>query len=973
MLVWGYMGERMNGRAPYARRTQGSGQRGHAPTPSFHETEYRLRQSRQDREKTFALWKPREREAVAEEHLGLGNRELPAFNHKFELVANIEAHKAVIVGGETGSGKSTQLPQYLYEAGYDMTIMLVPRRVIADGLGDRIRAELAGQIEGLDVGETVGIIHGERVERHGNNKIMVMTPNTFIKMEKELRELYGDKKLAIIADEIHEANLFTEIAVGVAALSVRDQENWRLVAASATHNTKTLQAPFSKLNDGYVPSVEIKGRPFNVELREEPALNPMQAYARDSFNYEEGVVAHEKTMIFTSGKKEIQYIIDGTRRELEKLEKGSSNRVIFRVLHGELTETELSHINDPIPEGYRLVVVSSPAGMSGITIPGVTYVATDGTINRSELDDDKASGLMRRQLSKAGITQQIGRAGRDVAGGIGVLCAPVIVKNPKKGAKEKPTKTCDENDEPKGIVFTPFTKRIEHEPPEIYSTNLSRVVLSVSSLGYNFAELNEYIPHPVQEPNIISAEKALKRLGALDANGVVTKMGKGMDRYPVTPELARGLYEAEGHHIAQHMARAAFIAAAIDVGGLQDHQATEEAKKMRRQIIRSTSSDDFIVQLDLMTKLYERTSEGDTGYAFVERHGLHPKRVERVRKTTRKIFAVMGLRTENTIVTAPITDEEQLLRDDFTSGFIDYVYEDVGTAPRSRKVLYRNIHGDESSTKRTISDRSASTIPRQQLVAGIPRWYEKGVRKDGTPIKHDIIDHVLMVHPDIVGRHALANGLVEGVWRDSRIVDGYAVDYEQGMFGSIIVGIPAKRVNTEVVSPQSQEALYEYVLKNQGRVQLALRRLASELEGYRKRTPEGVLAQLRNSDAPQDITQAGITEMLKKAVTKTVSARGVEDELSNYIYRGKITLEKYYDISSVQLLNEMSPLQITIAGEYARVQYDNGQPYVTNLTKRHLSKVKEAIYLEDGREILYQRQKRGGGKERISFSNVSFS
>jgi HrpA-like RNA helicase len=953
------MSERFNGNVPYTRRTHGSERRGFRPVPALNFA-LRQEQSQQDKARVLALIHE-QHERITEEELGIGNRDLPAFNHKIELVANIEAHKAVIVGGETGSGKSTQLPQYLYEAGYDMTIMLVPRRVIADGLGDRIREELAGQIEGIDANETVGIIHGERVERHENNKIMVMTPNTFIKMEKDLRELYGGKKLAIVADEIHEANLFTEIAVGVAALSVQEHEDWRLVAASATHNAETLQKPFQKLNAGYVPSVEIKGRPFNVELREEPELNPMQAYARDG-------TEHEKAMIFTSGKKEIKYIIEETQRELEAREKGSSKNVIFRILHGELTEAELSHINDPIPEGYRLVIVSSPAGMSGITIPGVTYVATDGTINRSELDDDRAGGLRRRHLSKAGIIQQIGRAGRDVPGGIGVLCAPVVAKrlNTKKSKRK-------DDDTLREMQYIPFVDREEHEPPEIYSTNLSRIVLSAAALGYRFAEINEFIPHPVQQLDIINAEEALIRIGALDDEGIVTELGKVMDKFPVTPELARGLYEASRRGKSlQHMARAAFIAAAVDVGGLQDHTASESAVKARKQIIRSTTADDFIAQLDLMTKLYERTTEEWTGYEFVERHGLHPKRVERVRKTTRKILGVMGMHPQNIIVTPPLPDEEKQLRDDFTSGFIDFVYEDVGNAPRSRKAVYRNIHGDSSSPKRTISDRSIGNIPRRQLVAGIPRWYEKGTRKDGTPIKHDIIDHVFMVDSNVVGNYAIKNGLVQGIWKGSRMMGDQVSDFEQGTFGSILVGTPIKRTPTEAISAQAQEVLVDYVVKHQGRVQRGLRDLADALEGYRARTPAYILDGLRMPDAPRDITQNGITEMIKAAARRTDTAHGIEDTLAKYLYKSNITLGKYYDAESLQKLNELSPQELFIAGEAFQIQYENTQPYITNVTKEQLMKLRYPIYLADGREILCQIRLPEGGTERISFGAIDF-
>ncbi len=945
------MAQHNNGKAPFARRGYGSERRGSIPVPAFDLVE-RQRQSRADRERLQALIREQtERFANTPESLDLGNRDLPAFKHKAELVGTIEAHKAVVVGGETGSGKSTQLPQYLYEAGYDMTVMLVPRRVIADGLGDRIREELSAQIKDFDAEESVGIIHGERVERHEENKIVVMTPNTFIRMQTEFKEKYADKKLAIVADEIHEANLYTEIAVGVAALSVQQHEDWRLIAASATHNAATLEKPFQKLTGGFVPKVEIEGRPFNVTLEEEPELTPMQAYARDGFD-------HKKAMIFTSGKEEIAHIIDQTRNELESVQKGASQDVVFRMLHGELTEVELSHIDDPIPEGQRLVVVSSPAGMSGITIPGVTYVATDGTINRAELDDDKADGLIRRVLSKAGITQQIGRAGRDVPGGIGVLCAPVVVKrHDRREAEGHDAK----------LAYTPFDARDEHEPPEIYSTNLERIVLSVAALNYDFSELNEYIPHPVYRSDIVNAEEALARMGAIDDDNNVTEVGTGMNAFPIIPELSRGLYEAmrPGKSL-QHMARAAFIAAAIDTGGLQDYRASEDAVKTRRQIIRHTSEDDLMVQLDLMTKLYERTSEQWSGYDFVERHGLHKKRVERVRKTARKILNKMGIHPQNVIVTAPLPDEEQQLRDDFTAGFIDQVYEDVGRATRAKQRLYRNIHGDESATERTIDSRSEAKVERGALVAGMKRWYEKGHHKDGTAIKHDVVANVFPVRSEVVGRYAEQNGLVQGKRKAAGMIGDRAVDYTQGMFGSIEVGVPMQYTAAERLSSEAQDVLAEYVLSRPGKVQRVLRKLAVDLEGYQERIPADILQQLRKPGTPADLTQDEITHVIREVIKDVTTAHEVEERLREYSYRENMSLSKYYDVESVRKMNEMSPLGITIAGNHTQLRYEYGQPYVSGISMRSAQKVQSPVYLDDGREVLWQRAQ-DGKKERVSF------
>lgn len=220
------MAERLNGKAAFTRRTHGADRRGVFPVPSLGYVSGPNEQSKRDKQRILDIIKQRRQERLAEQSPDLGNKELPAYKYKQEIIANVDAYKAIILGGETGSGKSTQIPQFLYEAGYDKIFVLVPRRVIADGLGERIREEMSSQIEGFEAEKIVGIVHGERSEGdEANNRIVVMTPNTFMKMEASIRAQYSDQKVAILSDEIHEANLYTEIATGVAAMGVKDNES----------------------------------------------------------------------------------------------------------------------------------------------------------------------------------------------------------------------------------------------------------------------------------------------------------------------------------------------------------------------------------------------------------------------------------------------------------------------------------------------------------------------------------------------------------------------------------------------------------------------------------------------------------------------------------------------------------------------------------------------------------------------------
>jgi HrpA-like RNA helicase len=946
----------------FRRRDHGSERRGvFSVAADINSLAYRQEQSKQAIAKKLAKIRlAQQARAELLQKTDLGNKSLPAYKHKQEIVANIDAYKAVILGGPTGSGKSTQLPQYLYEAGYDKTIILVPRRIIADGLGERIRDEFKDQLGAEESENLVGIVHGERVELHDDNRVMVMTPNTFNRMEKDLSEKYGDKKVAIISDEIHEANLFTEIATGIAAMAVQDHEDWRLVAASATHNSESLQKSFQALNkDSYVPMINIEGRPFNVDMEETPGMNLMEVYAKVGKE-------HEKAMLFTSGKREIDHIIEQTIEELNRNDPDASKSVVFRKLHGELSELELSHIDDPVPEGSRLVIVSSPAGMSGITIPGVTLVVTDGTINRQELDEDGIPGLVRHYLSKDEIIQQIGRAGRDVAGGIGYIADPTTVMDDelRKRGKEVEVPQMD---------YVPFEEREQHAPPEIYHTNLSRVVLSVAVLNLRFGDINEYIPHSVAPSAIINAEESLSRLGALNDEDKVTGMGREMDAFPISPELSRGLVEMQraerrGERTAQHLARSAFIAAAVETGGLQDF--TAKKPKTWRALIRPDVSDDFIAQLDLMTAVQGLDRlEPKEAFDFMDKYSIHPKRLERAKKVAHKIFQTFDKKAslDNIIVTAPLPDEEESMRNDFTAGMIDLVYEEAGKS--YRKTLYKNIHGDDTATKRLISQRSVSEPERGQLVAGIPRWYEKQ-SKDGVK-RFDVIEMTMIVDPSVVGRYAMQNDLLMGRSLAPQIDGDRVVERQQMMFGTISVGNPVKSGSLEFIPQASQEVLIERTLEKPGAAQRALRSIADELERYKQAFPNTVLAEYRKTKAPEDITKESIEQLLKEFAKRTRTMTEIEHRLSEYMYRKNVTINRYFDEAARRELQRLSPGLVEVPGNgVLRVFYDNGTPYFTRsagLTEAQYKAVaSKRPTLPDGRDILFQIEKQGGGTVRVS-------
>jgi HrpA-like RNA helicase len=943
------MAERFSGNAPYPqrRKSHGSSRRGLIAHENRTILESQRAQSQIDKQKQIEKFRQRREEQALLEprRIDLGNKELAAYKKKQEFQESVRDNKVSIITGATGTGKSTQGVQFLIESGYDHVFALVPRKIIADNLGDRLRDEL-GQHFGDAANNMVDIIHSERSERSEGSVATVMTPQTFLRMEEDIRKKYADKNIVVFNDEIHEQDLHTEIALASSALAVSENEGWRLVLASATMDESFVQATYKELNDDTtVPIVEIEGRPFSVAVSERPDLTAMEAYLEIGED-------HEKMMVFTRGDKELDHFIKETNRMLEEREKGSSQNVVFRKLIGTLTTSARRHVfTDPVPEGSRLAIVSTPAGMSGITFPGCTAVIVDGVVNRKKLDQYGVEGLPPDHATQAEITQMFGRAARDVPGGVGMLVRPITVMDDIMVARGLDVETPE-------MEFKPFAERIAYPRAQIYDSNLSRVALEVAGLEKRLTDLDPFLMNKVELSDILQAEQNLAHLGALEKGHEITELGRKMDKYPLIPELSRGLVEASEGRTMVHMARAALIAIAIDAGGLQNFSIKDSREW--EQFIRPTSKDDFMAQLDLMTAL--QTVENWEKFAYD--YDLQPSKVEKVTKAVGKVFKILGIRPDNIVYTPPKAEEEDLLREDFTSGMVDLVYEKSG---RRRKVQqYIHILGNEGSTQREISDRSVAGNEEHEYIAGFPRWYTSRTRQ-GEQL-HQIIDRTLIVQPEIIARYvAKIPNMLKAEPLEPRIDGGRVIEQEQLMFGSITVGEPAQSTH-DIIPDGSRKLLEERVLQRPGIAQQALREIANELEWFEKTIPKEELDRLKNVDAPVPITNESIRQLIYEKTAFTRDIYAVDEMLASYIYSKNISIQKYYDQEVLNDLRARSPSTVVIGKSVVDVHYDDGQPYITKVGVVQRQALLSDFYLPDGREILIQisRSQRQGGTVRVS-------
>lgn len=967
------MAERRNGRGPttrFERGTYGTERQG-VSVDSGKDTLNRLEQSRKNKGMLIAaLIEKRLKQDEPEEDFDdipveVGNKELPIFGYKQEIVETVRNNRASIFISETGGGKSTQIPQFLMEAGSHHVFVLQQRRVMVDGLDDRLQVELTSTLGQKKAANLVGAVHGKRTSRHKDNKITPATAAAFVHMLPDIERECGDKDITIILDEIHEDNSQMEVAAGLVGMAAQRHPKWRFCVMSATIDPEPLKIPLGRITNFdnpqsvEVPVIRIEGRPHNIEMREEPELNPAEAFLAHG----EG---HLRSILATRGFKQLDTMKQVVREGLEAQAPGSSGDIIFRKYSSKTSteqRAEIANLAENLPEGKRLVVLGTPALKSGITIPGVTFVATDGMINREKLNDFNAEGLIAEYASRAEIIQVIGRGGRDVDGGVGYLCLPM----PRD---TKPSRIKEFNSI---YPYMSFDERDEYALPEIFNTDLAQLLLMAVSNGADLEEFNKFIINEQAEKRFNNAISRLRDVfGALDEDGRITEIGKLMNGFPVKLELSRGIAEAvRGGRPQQHLARMAMIAGAVDAGGLQDfHKNRDEA--LWRPMLSDSTSDDFFAQLDMMIALQEEKrenpSENELYLAYL--HDLDPSRVkssnDQIEKMLKRLSKDRGLRAA--ALEAPSGTEITALREDFTAGMFDRVQRQAGKDDKG--IVFAHVHDAKHEQVRTLAEHSAMVPGSVELLAGFPVFYER--IKKGKKEEYHEITMALSVNPSVVGRYAIQNGLVDyvPVRGSARVNNGNVQASVQPVFGTMDVGSHRSvTVQSETIPKESQATLVEYIQKNPGPELLALRELAKELAEYRRIMPADELKKYRRADAPVDFTEGEAMRIVRHFAQYSHNAGEIDVALANYSAEHNISADLYYDATARKEIIERSPATVQLGnGSSLEVRYDNGNPYVAVVTKAQEAYATQAIYLDDGREVLRRVRIKGKrGPQRVSF------
>lgn len=436
-------------------------------------------------------------------------KSLPIYQYRDQFLEALEQYQILVIVGETGSGKTTQLPQYLHEAGYTKNGLKVgctqPRRVAAMSVAARVADEV-----GVKVGSEVG--YSIRFEDNTSDKTILkyMTDGMLLREFMTEPDLAGYSALMI--DEAHERTVHTDILLALVKDLARERPDLKLLISSATMNA----TKFSEYFDD-APIFNIPGRRYPVDIYYTPApeANYLAAAITTTFQIHT-TQGKGDILIFLTGQDEIEAAeleISETARKLG----GRIKELVICPIYANLPSELQAKIFEPTPEGARKVVLATNIAETSLTIDGIVYVIDPGYVKENIYNPATGmSNLVAVPCSRASANQRSGRAGRVGPG----KCFRLYTK------------------------FAYMNEMDESTTPEIQRTNLNGVVLQLKSLGINELLDFEFMDPPPTEA-LIGALNQLFALQALNHKGEMTKLGRQMAEFPTDPMLAKAVLAAD--------------------------------------------------------------------------------------------------------------------------------------------------------------------------------------------------------------------------------------------------------------------------------------------------------------------------------------------------------------------------------------------------------------------------------------------
>jgi ATP-dependent helicase HrpA len=677
--------------------------------------------------------------------------DLPIAQRRDDIAALIREHPVTIVCGETGSGKTTQIPKICLALGRGAAGLVgctQPRRIAARSLAHRLAQELPGTPRGF-VGHKIRFQDETRAE----TVLKVMTDGVL------LAETHSDRELraydTIIVDEAHERSLNVDFLLGYLKRLVKIRAELKVIVTSATIDTDR----FSKFFDG-APVIEVSGRTYPVEVRYRPEFFEVEDEDDEPVDMNEAIVKavdelsrESRTgdiLVFLPGEREIREAAEMLRKSA--LNRGGHTEIL--PLYSRLSAQEQDRVFER--SAHRRIVLATNVAETSLTVPGIHFVIDTGLARMKRYSPrQKIDQLRIEPIAQAAAQQRAGRCGR-IASGIAIRLY------------------AEDN----------FDGRPEFATPEILRTSLASVILRMAAL-----ELGPISEFPFIEPptprQIEDGYRQIFELGAIDEHRELTSTGHEIARLPVDPRIGRLLLAAREFHCLTEMV---IVAAALSIQDPRDRpQALREQSDRAHEEFRDESSD-FIQLLNL--------------WKFFDTEFVHKKSNRKLYETCREHFLSYVRMREWRDLAGQLREmaSELKIRDNATPATYEQVHRAL-LAGLVGNVGMKALDGDHYHGPRGLQ---FYVWPGSGLKKGRPKWIMAGELQETTRV---FARNVARIEPDWIEKaaaHLVERTHLEPHWDKAR---GEVVAYESVSLHGLTL-VARRKVGFGKFEPERARAIF---------------------------------------------------------------------------------------------------------------------------------------------------------------------
>ncbi|XP_032240622.2 probable ATP-dependent RNA helicase DHX34 isoform X1 [Nematostella vectensis] len=596
---------------------------------------------------------------------------LPISQFRQQIVDAVKNHQVVIIAGDTGCGKSTQVPQYLLHAGFTEIACTQPRRIACISLAKRVGFETLNEY-GSEVAYQIRF-EGSKTSA---TRILFLTEGLL------LRQIASDPDLSrynvVVVDEVHERHLHGDFLLGMLRCIIEGRANLKLVLMSATINIDLFAGYFEG-----APVIQVPGRLYPIQVQyQAPAAEKQKAPTSRTerldpspylkimqlIDYKYPPTERGDLLIFLSGMSEISAVVDAAREYAQR-----TRRWIVLPLHSSLSVDEQDKVFDVAPDGVRKCIVSTNIAETSITIDGIRFIADSGKVKEMSFDNEaKMQRLQEFWISQASAEQRKGRAGRTGPG----VCYRLYTQSD----------------------YHAFS---EYATPEIQRAPLDSTVLQMVAMGINDVRAFPFIEPPPRS-SIENSVHFLQQQGALTEDEAITPVGQMLSRLPVDVVIGKMLLMGSVFHVTDPVM---IIAAGLSVQSPWTRRLDHDPDVMAlRKELESDHGDPFTLLNAYDEWIQVKSRQGSGSKKWCRRRGLEEQRFYEMSKLKRQFEDLLvdhGLIQRET---KDDSDDDEREREKYKRRQLKRLKREHQTSTRRRKLLKLEEDEEGVDDKETVPD-----------------------------------------------------------------------------------------------------------------------------------------------------------------------------------------------------------------------------------------------------------------------------